>query len=58
MRIQAPYLLFLGDARDPLAAKVAYGIRQWRPNNNVGQLRLEGCNADTGLSDLLTTTTH
>ncbi len=52
MRIETPYLLFLGDAADALAAKVALGIRDWRPQNCVGQLRLPGCNADCGLPDL------
>ncbi|GGE58839.1 N-acetyltransferase DgcN [Actibacterium pelagium] len=50
--IETPYLLFLGDAPDQLAAKVAIGIRDWRPENAVGQLRLEGCGADLGLTDL------
>ncbi len=50
--ISTPYLLFLGDAADPLAAKVAQGIKDWRPELCVGQLRLEGCNADMGLEDL------
>ncbi len=50
--IETPYLLFLGDAPDALAAKVAQGIRQWRPELCVGQLRLEGCKADMGLEDL------
>ncbi|MEL6531748.1 MAG: N-acetyltransferase DgcN [Pseudomonadota bacterium] len=50
--IKTPYLLFLGDAPDGLAAKVAQGIRDWRPDNCVGQLRLEGCNADVGLPDM------
>ena len=50
--IETPYLLFLGDAPDPLAAKVAQGIRDWRPDNCVGQLRLPGCNADMGLTDM------
>lgn len=50
--IQTPYLLFLGDAADHLAAKVAQGIRDWRPELAVGQLRLPGCNADMGLEDL------
>lgn len=36
--IQTPYLLFLGDAADPLAAKVAQGIRDWRPDYAVGQV--------------------
>ena len=52
MSIQTPYLLFLGDAPDPLAAKVAQGIRDWRPEYAVGQLRLEGCKADMGLPDM------
>ncbi len=50
--IQTPYLLFLGDAPDKLAAKVAQGIKDWRPELAVGQLRLPGCNADMGLEDL------
>lgn len=50
--IQTPYLLFLGDAPDALAAKVAQGIRDWRPELAVGQLRLPGCNADMGIEDL------
>ncbi|WP_227286339.1 N-acetyltransferase DgcN [Boseongicola sp. H5] len=50
--IQTPYLLFLGDAPDQLAAKVARGIRDWRPGNCVGQFRMEGCKADIGLPDM------
>ena len=50
--IKTPYLLFLGDAPDQLAAKVAQGIKDWRPNNALGQLRLPGCRADMGLKDL------
>ncbi|MEL7171766.1 MAG: N-acetyltransferase DgcN [Pseudomonadota bacterium] len=52
MSLQQPYLLFLGDAPDPLAAKVAQGIRDWRPGVSVGQLRLPGCNADMKLPDM------
>src|SRR6056297_1696398 len=50
--IQTPYLLFLGDAPDQLAAKVAQGIRDWRPDNAVGQFRMEGCKADVRLPDM------
>ena len=50
--IETPYLLFLGDAPDQLAAKVAQGIRDWRPDNVVGQLRLPGCKADVRVPDL------
>ena len=47
-----PYLLFLGDAPDPLAAKVAQGIKDWRPEASIGQFRLPGCKADMGLTDM------
>ena len=50
--IPTPYLLFLGDAPDQLAAKVAQGIKDWRPENAVGQFRLPGCGADVGLTDM------
>ncbi|MYZ47759.1 N-acetyltransferase DgcN [Propylenella binzhouense] len=52
MDIRTPYLLFLGDVPDALAAKTAYGIVDWRRDWCVGQLRLPGCRADTGLPDL------
>src|SRR5210317_746942 len=50
--IQTPYLLFLGDAPDSLAAKVAQGIKDWRPEACLGQYRMEGCKANLGLEDL------
>ena len=50
--IKTPYLLFLGDAPDMLAAKVAIGIRDWRPAHAVGQLRLPDCKADLGITDM------
>lgn len=50
--IQTPYLLFLGDAPDQLSAKVAQGIADWRPENVVGQFRMEGCRADVGAPDV------
>ncbi len=50
--IDTPYLLFLGDAPDQLAAKVAVGIKDWRPDNVVGQLRMDNCKADLGLTDM------
>jgi uncharacterized NAD-dependent epimerase/dehydratase family protein len=50
--IETPYLLFLGDAPDPLAAKVAQGIRDWRPEFALGQYRMPGCKADMKLPDM------
>ncbi len=52
MNLRRPYLLFLGDARDELAAKTAQGIAYWRPEWCVGQLRLPGCKADLKLPDM------
>ncbi|RBW46781.1 DUF1611 domain-containing protein [Psychromonas sp. B3M02] len=52
MEIKKPYLLFLGDAQDPLAAKVAQGIKQWHPEYCAGQFRMEDCQADCGLTDM------
>ena len=50
--IPTPYLLFLGDAPDMLAAKVAVGIREWRPDQAVGQMTLPGAKADLGLAEM------
>jgi len=47
-----PYLLFIGDVQDDLAAKTAAGIVDWRRDWCLGQLRLPGCKADLGLPDL------
>lgn len=52
MQIEKPYLLFLGDAPDHLAAKTADGVARWRREECVGQFRLPGCNADLGLPDV------
>lgn len=50
--LKTPYLLFLGDAPDQLAAKVAQGIKDWRPEFSLGQMRLEGCKADLHLTEM------
>lgn len=50
--MQPPYLLFLGDVGDQLAAKTGHGIVDWRRPWCLGQLRLPGCRADLGLPEL------
>lgn len=50
--IPGPYVVFLGDAPDRLAAKTAIGIAEWHPGNCVGQIRLPGCQATAGLKDV------
>lgn len=52
MIVEAPYLMFLGDVPDQLAAKTAQGIVDWRPEWCVGQIRLPGCKADLKLPDM------
>ena len=52
MAIAHPYLMFLGDAPDQLAAKTAAGVAHWRPEWCLGQLRLPGCKADLGLPEM------
>lgn len=52
MRITPPYLVFLGDVPDTLAAKTAFGIRDWRPDWCRAQMRLPGCAADLGLPEV------
>jgi uncharacterized NAD-dependent epimerase/dehydratase family protein len=52
MQIKQPYLMFLGDVPDQLAAKTAHGIVDWRRDWCIGQLRLPGCEADLGIPDM------
>ena len=52
MQIRTPYLVFLGDVPDALAAKTGQGIVDWRPEAVAGQLRLPGCQADLGVPEL------
>jgi len=52
MQLEQPYLMFLGDVPDQLAAKTARGIVDWRPEWCLGQLRLPGCKADLGIADM------
>ena len=47
-----PYLLYLGNAADDLAAKTARGLAHWRPNWCLGQYRGEHCKTSLGLPDL------
>ncbi|MGB0087070.1 MAG: N-acetyltransferase DgcN [Rhodomicrobiaceae bacterium] len=52
MEIKPPYLMFLGDVPDQLAAKTAQGIVDWRREWCLGPLRLPGCGADLGLAEM------
>jgi len=50
--IERPYLLFLGDIQGDMNAKTGFGIRDWLPNDCVGQWRLPDCDVDLGLVEL------
>lgn len=50
--MQHPYLMFLGDVQDQLAAKTCAGIVHWRPEWCIGQFHLPGCKADVNLDDM------
>lgn len=50
--LRLPYLIFLGDVKGEPNAKTAFGIRDWLPNDVVGQARLPACDVDLGLPDL------
>jgi uncharacterized NAD-dependent epimerase/dehydratase family protein len=52
MDIAHPYLVFIGDVPDALAAKTAFGIVDWRREWCLAQMRLPGCRADLGLPDM------
>ena len=40
MSIANPYLMFLGDAADQLAAKTANGVAKWRPDRRTTILKV------------------
>jgi len=52
IRFSAPWLIFLGAAKDNLHAKTGHGLVDWRRENCLGQLRHPGCRADLGLPDM------
>lgn len=52
IKIEPPYALFLGGVTNPLDAKTAYGLAQWRAEDCLGQIRLPTCKVDLGIDDL------
>ena len=52
MKLKKPYVLFLGDVEDDLAAKVAFGVADWRKEDCVGQIQLEGCQTSLDIPKL------
>jgi len=52
VRLNAPYLILIGDLGDATYAKTGFGIVQWRPDLVAGQLRFEGSEIDMGVPDM------
>jgi uncharacterized NAD-dependent epimerase/dehydratase family protein len=51
-RLRKPYLLFLGDVKDNLTAKTAFGLRDWCADDVAGEWSLPGCEVTLGLPRL------
>src|SRR4051812_39799473 len=47
-----PYLLFLGDTVEASYAKTAFGLRDWVPEQCVGEFACAGATVTTGLPAL------
>lgn len=52
MQIKPGYLLFIGDATDQLAIKMARGAADWCPQHCIGEYSVEGCTVTTGLEHM------
>lgn len=50
--MKPPFVLFLGDVQDPLAAKSATGLLYWRPEDCIAQVRMSGCTVPIELPDV------
>jgi uncharacterized NAD-dependent epimerase/dehydratase family protein len=52
MQLPRPYLLFVGDVTEPGFAKTAFGLRDWVPEDCVGQFACGAGTVDLGLPTL------
>lgn len=55
MSLRKPYLLYLGDAPDRLAIKMAQGVFDWRPDWCVAQWRRDGARVALDLPEMAPT---
>ena len=51
-QIAKPYLLLVGDMKNPKNAKTAFGLRDWTPEACLGQLRFDREAVDLGLPEM------
>ena len=52
LELPHPYLLFLGDVREPSYAKTAFGLKDWAPEKCVGEIALPAGTVSVGLPRL------
>ncbi|GFE91908.1 DUF1611 domain-containing protein [Steroidobacter agaridevorans] len=52
MLLGKPYLIFLGDVVDAVAAKTGFGARDWAPQDCLGQWRMPECRVNLGLPEM------
>src|SRR5688572_11346614 len=50
--LKKPYLLLIGDMQSPGNAKTAFGLRDWTPQDCIGQLRFDDKAVDLGLPEM------
>ncbi len=50
--MKPPFVLFLGDVQDPLAAKSATGLLYWRREDCIGQVRMPDCGVSIELPEI------
>lgn len=50
--MKSPFVLFLGDVHDPLAAKSATGLIFWRREDCIGQIRMPDCKVPIDLPSI------
>jgi uncharacterized NAD-dependent epimerase/dehydratase family protein len=58
LNLPRPYLLFLGDTTEPSYAKTAFGLRDWVPEQCLGELACAGGTVTTGLPSLTPAQAH
>jgi uncharacterized NAD-dependent epimerase/dehydratase family protein len=52
VKLNAPYLILIGNVTDPTYAKTGFGIVHWRPDLVAGQLRFGGSTVSMGVPDM------
>jgi uncharacterized NAD-dependent epimerase/dehydratase family protein len=52
LRLRKPYVIFMGDVVDPASAKTGFGLRDWCPEDSIGQIRTAPGAVDLGLPEM------